>query len=573
MTSPGTWIGHRPDDPWFWEHWHLSGLGLLLAMAWVITSMSPSLLPRTWWTQGLVMGACAAAGYGAGVLLHQLARWVTRLLDLRVTIGRHQRNILALAVPLVLIVVFVWSAVANIRSQAVTAGLVELQPLTPLDWGVALALMVVVFALLIGLARLTRRWYRGITSRATRFMSHAVAGVAAVLVIALVSATFTDLVVVRTVSGVIGRLAAATDQSEPAGRSAPTSPLRSAGPGSTEAWDSLGYEGQRFVSGAPRTEQIATGLGVDATTVLEPIRVYASINAHDTLAATAAAVVQELERTHAFDRRVLAVFTTTGTGWVNEWSTQSIEYLTGGDSAIAAIQYSDLPSPVALFADRATPQEAGAALFNAVYAAWSAKPAASRAQLVVAGESLGVVGGTAAFTSVEDMLARTQGAVWSGGPSFTPMVSTLMSDRNPGSPQILPVIDSGRHIRFSTGRAGLESDLYGRSYAAWESPRLVFVQHPSDPIVWWNPTSLTAEPDWLKETRGDDVLPGLRWVPFVTFFQLSSDMAVGLSPSGGHGHRYWSNDLLPAWQAVLDITPTDPAALVKTMTITVSTDE
>ena len=81
-------------------------------------------------------------------------------------------------------------------------------------------------------------------------------------------------------------------------------------------------------------------------------------------------VVAELQRTNAFSRSVLAVFTTTGTGWVDDWSAQSIEYLSNGDSAIAAMQYSYLPSALSMMTDRETPREAGKALFDRVYAVW-----------------------------------------------------------------------------------------------------------------------------------------------------------------------------------------------------------
>ena len=54
--------------------------------------------------------------------------------------------------------------------------------------------------------------------------------------------------------------------------------------------------------------------------------------------------MRELERTGGFDRAVLAVIATTGTGWVNPAVPAALEYLYAGDTAVVAMQYSYLPS-------------------------------------------------------------------------------------------------------------------------------------------------------------------------------------------------------------------------------------
>ena len=267
-------------------------------------------------------------------------------------------------------------------------------------------------------------------------------------------------------------------------------------------------------------------------------------------------MVAELKRTNAFQPRVLAIFTTTGTGWVDDWSAQSVEYLSNGDSAIAAMQYSYLPSAMSMMTDRDTPREAGKALFDKVYAVWRTLPADDRPQLVVGGESLGAYGGQAAFANADDMMARSQGGVWVGTPSFTDIWGSLTARRNEGSPEIVPVVDAGLHIRFAASGDQLTHDYYGRDYGTWDFPRFVYAQHASDPVVWWNPALLGAEPDWLREPRGHDVNPDVTWIPFVTFWQLTTDMAVGHDPPDGYGHRY-GPELVPAWGSVLGGSPTD----------------
>jgi uncharacterized membrane protein len=163
-------------------------------------------------------------------------------------------------------------------------------------------------------------------------------------------------------------------------------------------------------------------------------------------------VVAELKRTGAYDRAVLAVATTTGRGWVNRDVASSLEYLSDGDTAIASMQYSFLPSPLAFIADRETPMVAGRALLEAVYAEWAALPQESQPKLVVFGESLGSYGGQVAFAGGQDMLARVDGALWVGTPNFTEQWTRITENRDPGSFQRIPVIEDGTERARATGR-------------------------------------------------------------------------------------------------------------------------
>ena len=79
---------------------------------------------------------------------------------------------------------------------------------------------------------------------------------------------------------------------------------------------------------------------------------------------------------------------------------------------------------------------------------------------------------------------------------------------------------------------------------------MVYLQHASDPIVWWSPELLLNTPDWLREERGYDVLDSTRWLPFVTFLQVAADMAVSTAVPDGHGHTYVV-DIADAWNAIL----------------------
>jgi uncharacterized membrane protein len=79
---------------------------------------------------------------------------------------------------------------------------------------------------------------------------------------------------------------------------------------------------------------------------------------------------------------------------------------------------------------------------------------------------------------------------------------------------------------------------------------VVYLQHPSDPVVWWSPRLILRRPDWLEEPQGPDVLPQMRWYPLVTFWQLTADLANAERVPPGHGHGYGAL-VADAWAAIL----------------------
>lgn len=147
--------------------------------------------------------------------------------------------------------------------------------------------------------------------------------------------------------------------------------------------------------------------------------------------------------------------------------------------------------------------------------------------------------------SLNNVLARTDGALFSG-PTFNNTIwKQLTINRDPGSPQWLPVYDDGRNVRFVARPDDLQ-----RPHPGTDSPLVVYLQHASDPIAWWNPDVLFHRPDWLAEPAGYDVLPNVRWIPVITFLQVSADMAVSVDVPAGHGHHYGPN-VADAWAAIL----------------------
>ncbi|GGC72682.1 membrane protein [Hoyosella rhizosphaerae] len=405
-----------------------------------------------------------------------------------------------------------------------------------------LLLALVVALALVTLGRGIRSLKRRLTRFGSRFAPMPVARVGALVVTVFLIVLVVNGTINRGVLGAAERSGQAADQGTAEGIEQPWEPERSGSPSSLETWDTLGKQGRTFVAIGPTPEQIADVTGTDAPT---PIRVYAGRDSAPTISGVADRVVAELERTGAFDRQMLAVVTTTGTGWVNNNVASAFEYVGGGDTAIAAMQYSFLPSPMAFLADRTTPQEAGRELFEAVYQAWSDRPEDARPQLYVFGESLGAYGGMAAFSSGQGLAARVDGALLVGPPNFAQPWKRITEERDPGSYERLPVIDGGRNIRFASDPA--DTDLP----VTWEKGRILFWQHPTDPITWWSSDLLLSRPDWLREPLGPGVDPGMRWLPFVTFWQVTLDMVFATDVPSGYGHTYGS-EAVSLWAEIID---------------------
>ena len=256
--------------------------------------------------------------------------------------------------------------------------------------------------------------------------------------------------------------------------------------------------------------------------------------------------------------------TTTGSGWVDPALVDSFEYLTGGDSATVAMQYSYLPSWISYLVDQSKAQEAGRDLFDAVYGAWSQLPQGQRPKLFVAGESLGTFGAEAAFSGEYDLHNRTSGALFAGPPNFNTLFRQFLDNRDPGSPEVQPVYKEGQIVRFSND-PGTAIPAAGQP---WDGSRVLYMMHPSDPIVWWSSHLIFSTPDWISEPPGRDVLNAMVWVPFLTFWQITGDLPFATGVPSGHGHTY-STEYVDGWNTVLQppgITSEDLASLKKLIT-------
>lgn len=531
MTEPQT----PARTPWWVRHYTFTGTAVGMVFLWLSTT--PSLLPRGPLFQGLVSGMSGAIGYGLGVL----AVWLVRFMRSRDSSPAAPRWAWAVLLPVSvvgLVAMDIWFHIWQDRVR-------DLMGVSRLSWHaypLAAALSVLVLFTLVEIGQLTRRLLGALVRQLNRIAPPRVSAViAGALLVTLVIALLNGVVVRVAMRTMNSTFAAVNNEMDP-DHAAPESPRRSGGPGSLASWESLGHQGRIFVEGGPTQAQLAA---FNNAAAVEPIRAYAGLNSAAGIQATAQLAARELQRTGGLDRAVVAVATTTGTGWINEAEASALEYMYNGNTAIVSMQYSFLPSWLSFLVDKENARQAGQALFEAVDALVRAMPETSRPKLVVFGESLGSFGGEAPFMSLNNVLARTDGALFSG-PTFNNTIwRDLTVNRDAGSPQWLPEYDDGRNVRFVARPSDLD-----RPHAEWKTPRVVYLQHASDPIAWWNPNLLFHEPDWLREPSGYDVLPEVGWIPVVTFLQVSADMAVAVDVPAGHGHHY-APDVADAWAQIL----------------------
>ena len=492
--------------------------------------------------------------YGIGGFIGRISRWLAEITRLQVSVSTSavrgiQRSWYAI-LALISLGMFIWCT----RQQRSVSDAVGLPRKVWFAQTVGVVTGLIFFVTAVLLMRFIAHGIRTLYTGVHRFIAQPVPAVVVVALSVALLLWATNNVIVRTTANGVAHVMAQTNAQTAAGRTPPTSPLRSGSPASLQTWDGLGREGKDVVTDGPSAAMISDVMGKPAK---EPIRVYAGLNAQRDYTAEARGVLAELIRTGAFHRKVLVIQNGTGSGWVEEWSVSAVEYLTRGDCATATMQYSYLGSVGAFLLDRESPKQGARALFTIIYNYWKTLDPQTRPKLYTSGVSLGSFGGQAAFASINDMVSKVDGAVWVGTPGFTPIWKDLEKHRREGSPEIVPVIGNGRVVRFIGNPREITHDHWGAPYPPWRShTRIAYVQHPSDPVTWWSPEMIWAEPDWMRERAGNDVNPHILWTPWSSFWQVTADMTLATTPPGGHGHNYHS-EFIPIWAAVLGISCDD----------------
>jgi uncharacterized membrane protein len=517
---------------------YLNIVGLLVGTVFFAFSLTPSLLPRPFLIQGVLSGLSFAAGYGVGVG----SVWLWRYLQLPVFRSRWALLMKGVAAVLcaLIAVSFVWQA--NIWQNSIRAmmGMEESTGGQP----VLLALMAaLVFLAVLGLARLFRRIMHALSVRLLRYVPDRLSHLTGIVVAVVLFWSVIDGVLMTTLLRVADRsfqqLDALIDDELPR----PTRPLQTGSAASLVNWEDLGRQGRLFVAGGPTADDLSTYFD---TELPAPIRVYVGLNSAATSAQRARLALEELKRAGGFERSILVLATPTGTGWVDPSSQHTFEYLHRGDVATVAAQYSYLNSPLTLMTAPDYGVEAARAMFTEIYGYWRTLPKDSRPQLYLRGLSLGSLNSDLSFDLYDIIDDPFHGALWSGPPFRSDTWRRITAQRDPGTPAWLPEFRGGAVIRFMNQEHGLD-----RGAAEWGAFRIAFLQYASDPITFFSPDIAWFEPDWMREPRGPDVSPDLRWFPLVTMLQLAADMVVGTAPKG-FGHEYAPEHYIDAWLALTE---------------------
>lgn len=537
----------HPALIWAWRLIRLDFTGVAVGALFFCLSLTPSLLPRDWLFQGLIGGLNAAIGYGIGVFIAKLVRrfvlrrrpWWPPPPALSYALKSVTVVVCASACVLMVIPAAAWqrevSALMGMEGPG-TSSYLRLLAVAVAVGGVCVSAARLLLDLIKTMARfLIRRWH----------LSDEMALLIGTAVVVVLVITLVNGVLLRGFLAGANRFFQPQNTTTEEGVVQPGLRERSGSPESFAAWDTLGFQGRSFVGTGPRAEELTR---INGRPAKEPVRVYVGLQTADTDEARMAVLLSELERTGAFDREVLVIAPTTGTGWINPIAARSLEMMYNGDTAIVGSQYSYLPSWISFLGDQQKSLHSGRLMIDAVHERWAQLPADRRPRLVLYGESLGSMAGQGAFDWLPDISRMGFSSVlWVGPPNASPLWRGITQRRDPGTPEVEPRYDNGRTVRFSQGTDATQIAV--DAAPPWDGTRVMFLQHPSDPIVWWSEDLLFTRPDWLSEPPGRDRTKSMRWYPIITFWQVAADMTNAVSVPGGHGHNY-GDFILDGWAGV-----------------------
>ena len=529
----------------------ISPLSLLVGLLFFAASLTPSLIPRDPFVQGILGGVVTAVGY----LITRVFALLWQAAEFPVLKGP-VRGVSMLSFAAVVLVVFFMTLFASLDWQndlRAKMGLEEGDQLNLLTL-MGAALVTLLIALLLG--AMVKKLFIVISSWLYRWMPPRRANVLGVVAVVLI-------LFVITRDGLLDVFLTWADESYEAAQKlfddappAPENPRITGSAASLVDWAAMGAPGRNFVTSGPDAADISAFSGRDA---MEPIRVYIGRANGDTPRERAELALAELKRVGAFDREVLIVTSPTGTGWMDPGSHDPVEYMHNGDIATVSVQYSYLQSPMALVFETETGLEQATVLLEIVHEYWKTLPKDSRPRLYVHGLSLGALSSmyaTNLFRLVNDPI---DGAFWAGPPFPSGFWNYVQNIRNPDSPWVAPTIGNGSLVRYATHFVDPSA-----ATADWGAMRIVFLQYSSDPIVFYDPLSLFRPPVWMTEPPAPDASEHLRFIPVVTQFQLVLDMVLSFGAPAGHGHAYVAQDYISPWVEVTapaDWTADDTARL------------
>ena len=336
-----------------------------------------------------------------------------------------------------------------------------------------------------------------------------------------------SLAVERAIALATAATERAGDAVEPAYRTRPVSPVVSGGPRSKVDWSTIGREGRRFVNMALSAQEIEDVTGKPAK---DPIRVFVGYQSAPSPNSRAFLAMQELEAFGAFERSYIAVYSATGSGYVNYVATESVEFMTEGDVAGVCLQYSVRPSFLSL--DRVgTAWESTLALLTAL--AWRVRsiPEEKRPKILLFGESLGSQAAQDVFqkegTDGFDIL-DVNSALFLGTPYASKWRRDWLKNPEEIDPQgiVVEVASAAEFERLPQTQS--------------DRARVVLLTHGNDPIPKFGPVLTIQRPYWLSDehSRPAGIPADMRWFPVFTFILVGIDLLNADNVTPGEFEAY-----------------------------------
>jgi uncharacterized membrane protein len=343
---------------------------------------------------------------------------------------------------------------------------------------------------------------------------------------------------------VLGKIESKQEAVETAFDVRPPSPFVSGSEESCVPFETLAVSGRRYawMTSSPALIHAVTG----ESGAQQPIRVYSGLASAPTEVERVDLALRDLERTGAFEREWLMVVSPTGTGYVNYAAVSALEFLSRGNCATVAMQYSARPSVLSL-RRVAEGRQHMHMLLAGIRAKIAEHPVGRRPKVILFGESLG------AWTSQDPFVDQgTRGlvdagidhAIWIGTPHMSKWKEQVL-------------FDEGAHIdRSLVGVYDNIDEWNAQDDATKERVRFVMITHTNDGVALFGPELAIQSPEWLGKPaeRPRRVPKAMRWMPSTTFFQVLTDMknsanvVPGVFAATGHDYRA---DLLPFFHATL----------------------
>lgn len=514
-------------------------MGLALGSAAFLGALTPSLIPRAGVVQGAVAGLAFVAAYGIGTGAGALWIWLG--------LPKLPPSLMRLARPGILIVsallVVLGLSMARGWQNSVHAaiGLPSVETVRPI---IIAAVSLAVILSLIGLGRVFQLLWSIYSLPMERVLPVRVSLLLAFSLAvwsfwALGNGLFLDAVL-RALDTAYREMDLLRGTEEPA----PQDPLTTGGPSSLVSWEGLGAAGRAYIASGPSESEIAALAGGTAS---RPLRVYVGLNSAPTVEARTKLAMAELIRIGAFERKLLVIATPTGTGWVDPAAMMPFEILHRGDVATVAVQYSYLPSWLSLLVEPEYGTETARAVFGAIYTHWHSLPKNARPRLFLFGLSLGALNSDLASNAFDIVGDPYDGVFWAGPPFASRTWKEVTASRMAGSRPWLPEAANPKLFRFTANHDSAQLTAGG-----WGPLRILFLQYPSDPIVFFESGAWRHRPDWLNGSRPPDISPRLVWIPGVTFIQLVFDMMTAVTVPKGVGHVYAASHYLAGWHALTE---------------------